>query len=919
MTEAATSLSSIDFDRTSRHRLLADVIKELLPAGATILDIGGSEGLTARFLPDYHIVTLDLREAPELTVQASAAALPFPDTAFDAVTGLDLLEHIPAELRAAVLAEAARVARELVVFAGPYEDPGVAEVEEHVQRFFVELFDAPNEWLEEHAQFGRPSFDESAAALAAAGMTTSWFGSNPIRLWSRLQQANFIAARTGAQEVHSEGNRLLFAELLDTADGIAPSYRRFLVATWSGRRPSRRPVVDDEARLIDDWERLLETHLARVVRSGVAEVLRYAGEMEQGWKDTVAQVKKIEAQLGEKIREAAENAGRWRAAVEHAKLLEQGWQGAAHEARTAQRTLYAYEQALFRNTSDWLAASRGPAVSAAPKFAGPGPERYRDWIASRRVPRPPPVGPRFSILTPVFNPDSRFLETCIRSVRAQTYGAWQLVLVNVSTEPHVAPICRRFSMLDERLTVLASKNLGIAANTALAADHATAEWLVFLDHDDELASHALAAVAEVITADPDVDFIYSDEDKLDDRGERVDPFFKPDWSPDLLGMVNYIGHLVVVRRSLYDAAGGLREGFDGAQDFDFLLRATPLARKIVHVPDVLYHWRRHSNSTAIDVRVKPDAHGAGRRALQAFADQWSPGAWVDLGAGPTTHRLRYPLRADLASIIVPFRDAPEVTDLCLQSLHRHFNDVPFEALLISNRSEDDKTFALMEQWESRYPWARCMEYNEPFNFQALNNWAVRQSKGSLLLFLNNDTEVLHDKWLDGLAEHAQRPGIGAVGPRLFYPNGLVQHAGIVVGIGGFAEHPWAGLHPDAWTPAGPSHWVRNFLSVTAACLMVERAKFEALDGFDERFTVCGGDVDLGLRLHSAGYRNVMTPFVRLIHHESMTRDHEPPVADIAESLRAYRPYLDGHDPYYNVNLTLEDTTCEVRRPEMSHE
>jgi len=912
MTEASPDLASIDFDRTSRHRLLANVVEELLPAGSAILDIGGSEGLTARFLPQYRIVTLDLRDAEELEVRASAAALPFRDGAFDAVAGLDLLEHIPAELRRDVMSEAARVAGELVVFAGPYEDPGVADVEAHVQQFFLELFDTPNQWLAEHHEFGRPDFDEAVAWLRGQGLTTSWFGSNPLRLWSRLQQANFIAARTGAQEVHSEGNRLLFEELL-SADAIGPSYRRFLIGTRSGRRPSRRPVVSDDHGSVDAWERRLETHLARVVRGGLGEVFRYAGEMEQGWKETAAQVDVLTGKLSDAVREASENRGRWQSAVEHAELLEAGWREAAHRADTAQRTLYAYEQALFRNTRDWLEASRGPAVTAAPKFGPPDPQRYRSWIASRPAPPPPPLGPKFSIVTPVFNPDSRFLEACIRSVRAQTYGAWELVLMNVSTEPHVAPICRRFSLLDDRLTVVEAENVGIAANTAVAVEHAAGDWIVFLDHDDELAPHALAAVAEVIAADPDVDFVYSDEDKLDENGERVDPFFKPDWSPELLCTVNYMGHLVAVRRSLYEGAGGLREGFDGAQDYDFLLRAAPLARKIVHVPDVLYHWRRHNNSTAIDVRVKPDAHGAGRRALQAFADQWTPGAWVDLGAGPTTHRMRYPLRRELASIIVPFRDAPEVTDVCLQSLHSYFNELPFEVLLVSNQSEDDKTFALMEQWERQYPWARCVDYNEPFNFQALNNWAVRRTEGSLVLFLNNDTEALHDKWLDGLAELAQRREIGAVGPRLLYPNGLVQHAGIVVGIGGFAEHPWAGHHPDAWTPAGPSCWVRNFLAVTAACLMIERSKFEAVGGFDERFTVCGGDVDLGLRLHGAGYRNVMTPFVRMVHCESMTRERVPPDQDVIESLRSYRPYLDSYDPYYNVNLTLDDPSCEVRR------
>jgi GT2 family glycosyltransferase len=907
MNEVPTDLASIDFDRTSRHRLLADVVEEFLPTGSTILDIGGSEGLTARFLPDHHIVALDLRDAPELTVRASATVLPFRDGGFDAVTGLDVLEHIPESLRPAVLDEAARVARELVVFAGPFEDPGVADVEEHVQRFFIELFDCRNEWLEEHAEFGRPDFEACAGLLRARGLTPSWFGSNPLRLWSRLQQANFVAARTGAHVVHSEGNRLLFEELLETADRVGPSYRRFLIATRSGRQTNRQPILGDETGIIDRWEQRLEIHLARVVRSGGAEVLRYAGELERGWKETVDQVKERDRRLAEEAAEATQSQRR-------AEILDKGWREAAHRADTAQRTLYAYEQALFRTTRDWLEASRGPAVTAAPRFAGPDPERYRAWVAARTVHPAPPAGPRFSILTPVFNPDSRFLEACIRSVRAQTYGEWQLVLANVSTAPHVLPICRRFSLLDDRLTVIAAENVGIAANTALAAEHASGDWLVFLDHDDELAPHALAAVAELIAADPDVDFIYSDEDKLDERGERVDPFFKPDWSPDLLSTVNYIGHLVVVRRSLYEAAGGLREGFDGAQDFDFLLRAAPLARRIAHIPDVLYHWRRHVNSTAVDVRVKPDAHGAGRRALQAFADEWSPGAWVDIGAGPTTHRLRYPLRAELTSIIIPFRDCPEVTDACVHSLGNWFNEVPYEVLLVSNQSEDDKTFAMMEAWERQFPWARCLEYNQPFNFQALNNWAVQRSEGSLLLFLNNDTEALHDKWIDGLAEQAQRPEIGAVGPRLLYQNGLVQHAGIVVGIGGFAEHPWAGHHPDAWTPAGPSCWVRNFLAVTAACLMIERTKFDRVAGFDERFTICGGDVDLGLRLVAAGYRNVMTPFVRLVHHESMTRDRIPPPGDVEESLRSYQSYLEAGDPFYNPNLNLSDTSCDVAVP-----
>lgn len=925
MGEEVAGILEIDFDRTSRHAILGQIVTQILPEGGSLLDIGGAEGLTAQFLPHHRIVALDLSPSGRIDVQASAAALPFPDGSFDAVSGLDLLEHVPIALRPALLSEATRVSRDLVVLAGPYDDAGVADTEARVQATFVELFGTPNVWLEEHADCGLPDFQACAVQLQELGLTVTSFGSNPLPLWESLQSANFMAARVGAQELHGRMNRQLFVELGEL-DALGPSYRRFLIGTRSGKRPTPvRPPSAGGSKSLESWLHLLGLHMAQLVNHGLQRFTRDAAEgarqsteharaLERGWKESVERVRDLE----ERVREV-EAASRRRlskaeedltASEARAAVLERGWRQAAHHFDTVQRTMFQYEQALFRDMRDWHESVRGPEVTGEPTPLPDDSARYQDWIARRPEPPADAPGPTFSILTPVFNPDGRFLEACLRSVRAQTYRHWQHVLANVSTSPHVAPILRRFALIEDRITIVDGPNAGIAKNTGLAAQHAAGDWVVFMDHDDEIPPHALAAMAQVIDSDPSVDFIYSDEDKLDD-GVRCDPFFKPGWSPDLLRMVNYIGHLVAVRRTLFDAAGGMRSGYDGAQDFDFLLRATALAQKVVHIPDVLYHWRRHALSTAVDVRVKPDAHGAGRRALQAFADEFAPGGWVDLGAGPTTHRLRYRLRPEKVSIIIPFRDGPELTDACLSSIAQHFNELPFEALLVSNRSIEEKTLALMDEWPRRYPWVRCVEYDEPFNFQALNNWAAGQVDGGLLLFLNNDTETLHASWIDGLAELAQQPGVGVVGPKLFYPDGLIQHAGVVVGIGGFADHPWQGLHPDTWTAAGPSYWVRNFLSVTAACLMVQRHKFEAVGGFDERFEVCGGDVDLGLRLHQAGYRNVMTPFVRLIHHESVTRDADPPLGDVTQSLRAYAPYLGGRDPYYNPNLTLAGRTASV--------
>ncbi len=597
--------------------------------------------------------------------------------------------------------------------------------------------------------------------------------------------------------------------------------------------------------------------------------------------------------------------------------LEDEWKKSAARAQELEhllvgkeRNVAALEQLVSTDALRLLVA--GPPVTGTPD--NPGEDTagdYGRWRASREIPSAPDAGPTFSIIVPVFDPVAEHLIACIRSARRESYAHWELVLVDVSQAPHVQPICARFAALDPRIRVLRCDNAGIAENTDVGVRASEGSWVVFLDHDDTLETHALAALARYIEDHPDASFVYSDEDKLNPEGCYVDPFFKPDWSPDLLRNVNYICHTVGVRRTLYDEVGGLRSGFDGAQDYDFVLRATAQAEHVGHVADVLYHWRQHPGSTASDVRFKPEAHSAGRRALEDFARRNLPGAWVEPAADWTTHRVRYPLRYEKVSIIIPFHDQPELTDACVRSLAGSAPMLPIEVLLVSNRSQDEATFRYMREWEEQFEWAKVLEYDEPFNFQRLNNWAAEKAEGSQLLFLNNDVEALHVGWLEALAEHAQRPEVGAVGARLFYPNGLIQHAGVAVGIGGFADHPWAGQLPDAWTPTGPSYWTRDLLAVTAACLMVDHEKFDRLDGFDDRFTVCGGDVDLCLRLFERGYWNVMTPFARLVHHESASREIDPPENDVHESRRAYAYYLANGDPFFNTNLTRADRSCRI--------
>ena len=882
--DSGFELEEREYDLSSRHILTARIVQSIVQQGP-ILDVGGSQGRTNSVLAGRRVVVLDILRTG-VDVIASGDALPFADRTFAAALALDVLEHVPEPVKERLVAEAARVS-DTVILAGPYDDAKVRSAERHQRELFEKMFGRRHPWLEEHAASGLPSIEYTRRQLAELGFATAAFGSNPLELWSAQLENSHVALRVGFEEPTFEVRRWLLREFLDAADGTEPSYRHFVVGTRDPGAISRLSSVKPASnpRVVSEAVRRTELSTAATLDFGLTAIETIQSDAVAGWSQSAESNRELEASVHE---------------------LEE-----AVRKFPSEKTVESSEIVIFES-GVWRSRLAGPPVStAAPHDLTPDPIAYAEWRVGRTIPDPPDHGPLFSIVTPVFNPVAEHLTSCIRSVLHQTYARWELILVDVSDQPHVHPIENRFCELDDRISVHRQENEGIALNTNAGVACSSGDWIVFLDHDDILETHALAALAQRINDMPECDFVYSDEDKLDSSGCFVQPFFKPDWSPDLLRTVNYIAHLNAVRRALFDRVGGIRPGFDGAQDYDFALRATADACRIEHVADVLYHWRQHEFSTALDVQTKPAAHSAGRRALQQFTAERHPGSWVEIGAGATAHRIRYPVQEELVSIIIPFRDQSNLTDTCLRALADTQPEVPIEVLLVSNQSVESDTFDAIERWDREWSWTRIVEFDEPFNFQRLNNWASRKADGSLLLFLNNDTEPLHRGWIEMLAEHAQRPEVGAVGARLFYPDGSVQHAGIAVGIGGFAEHPWAHLHPEAITPAGPSYWIRNFLAVTAACLMVSREKFERVEGFDERFQVCGGDVDLCLRLHEAGWLNVMNPFCRLIHHEFATRKREPPENDVRHSLRAYARYLAEGDPYFNPNLTRLDTSCRI--------
>lgn len=866
-------LEDREYDLSSRHVLTARILRRLAPDGP-VLDIGGSLGLTQLVLPERNIVTIDIRPTG-VDVVGSGAALPFSDGSFAAAVAQDVLEHVDGATGELLIKEAGRVA-DVVVFAGPYDDPAVQEAERHQRDLFIEMFGRDHPWLEEH---DLPSRERTRELLERQGFETFTFGSNPLAVWSAQLFDTHIALRIGFDEKTRPTRRWLLETFLERADATAPSYRHFVVASRTAGNV--RELLGDvlpgsNDLLVSEALRRTEISTASTIGLGTSVGEKIRAEASRGWAESVDRIHQLD----------------------NAALI-----------APDERLVRELESTVIAG-GEWRSRLAGPVEHPGVlDNTMPDPVAYASWRSARVKPEPPEGGPHISIVTPVFNPEASLLTECIRSVRSQSYSEWELVLVDASDAPHVRPIAERFAALDSRIVIVSKENEGIAENTNAGVNRATGDWVAFLDHDDLLEEHALTSLALRIIEAPECDLVYSDEDKLDPAGQFVEPFFKPDWSPDLLDSVNYIAHLTAVRRDLFDQVGGMRSGFEGAQDYDFLLRAGGAARRIEHIPDVLYHWRQHQDSTALDVRTKPLSHSAGRRAVQEHARRKSPGSWVEMGAGATSHLVRYPLKRELVSIVIPFRDQAVLTDACLRAIEASAPELPIEVLLVSNQSGEPETAAAMERWERQWSWSKVLQFDEPFNFQRLNNWASQKASGPLLLFLNNDTEPLHNDWLTFLAENAQRPEVGAVGGRLFYPDGRVQHAGVAVGIGGFAEHPWGRLHPDAITPAGPSYWVRDVLAVTGACLMVEHEKFDRIGGFDERFEVCGGDVDLGIRLREQGWTNVMTPFCRVVHHEAATREWHPPENDIRESLRAYARYLRDGDPYYNRNLTLSDTTC----------
>ena len=532
--------------------------------------------------------------------------------------------------------------------------------------------------------------------------------------------------------------------------------------------------------------------------------------------------------------------------------------------------------------------------------------------------------PVISILMPVYNVEEKWLAKCIESVQNQFYPNWELCMADDhSTDASVRPLLEKYAALDSRIKIVfRSENGHISKATNSALEIATGEFVALLDNDDELAPIALYEVAKRLNQNSDLDLIYSDEDKIDMDGKRFDPAFKPDWSPDLLLGTNYISHLGVYRRSIMEKIGGFRVGYEGSQDYDLVLRFTEqiIPERIAHIPQVLYYWRILPSSTAADQSTKSYAFDAGLKAVQDAIQRRGIQATVNHAAGNGLYDVDYKvLSEDLVSIIIPTRNGYDDVKRCIDSIIEKTTYPNYEIVMADNGSDQPEMQDLYANYQKQLGDRFVVESIDiPFNYSRINNLAAKVAKGKYLLFLNNDTEVITPEWMTKMVSFAQFDRIGCVGAKLYYPNNTIQHAGVILGMGGAAGHGHHTFPRGDFGYFGKLEINVDYLAVTAACLMIRAKDFAELNGFDEELTVAFNDVDLCLREYEKGHNNVWLHGAELYHFESQSRGYENTPEKQARFEKetkymedTWTKYIEN-DPYYNPNLTRVGGDFSVR-------
>jgi len=941
----------LPFDLYTRNFLISNLVEAIrYKAKLKILDIGGRGGQLRNFFEEDEYYILDFlnnKQKEKGYIIGDIRDAPFKSNLFDVVISSDLYEHILPQDRLMVVSEMLKLSKNFIILGAPFYSKEVEEAEAEVRNFFSKSTGKHHIYLEEHVKNGLPSHNELETFLNKNGYGFQCYETNNISNWLLLQLFTFYAYAHGIppQDV-ARVYKYYNENFIELGDFLQPTYRKIYLI-GKGKLPSLKSKLEINKNIdLLKYHKLLslifncignhnvrEDNHIKNLNKIINDLNNHIQLKEKKIFEKDNHIKNLESTLSN-----IQNSITWQLLKKYQGLIEKILPLGTKRRHIYDLALIGLRIIINEGWSVFWPKFKKILFQKIPfsKLKDP----YRIWILKNEPPREKleeykkealsfKYRPKISIITPVWNTDKRWLRKCIESVLNQVYDNWELCIVDGgSNKSHVKKILDEYAKKESRIKVkFLPENEGIAGNSNKALSLATGEFVCLLDHDDELAPFALYEVVKLLNEKPHLDFIYSDEDKIDEKGKRKDPFFKPDWSPDMFLSQNYLCHLSIIRKELVDKVGGFREEYDGSQDYDLFLRIVELIdeKRIAHIPKILYHWRLIRGSAAATVSAKPYALMTARKALKdALARKKIKSEVLD-GLFPSSYRIKYKiLENPKISIIIPTKDKVNILKNCVNSILEKTNYKNYEIIIIDNQSKEEKTFKYYDRikYNSKI---KILKYNKPFNFSAINNYAVSQVDTEYILFLNNDTEVISGEWLKAMLEHAQRKEVGAVGAKLLYPDNTIQHAGVILGITGtpgqkgVAGHSHKYLSDREYGFFLRPHLIQNLSAVTAACMMMRKEVFLEVNGFDENLKVAFNDVDLCLRIREKGYLVVYTPYANLYHYESLTRGYEDNPEKQARFLKEVQYIrqkwgyvIDKGDPYYNPNLTLEKEDFSIK-------
>jgi len=970
-------LLDMPFDQFQRYKAVEEVIQIIKAESGRkhlkILDVGGyyknSEGQDTfplkEFLPDEEITVLDIIDCQlPRYIKGDAVRMPFNPNTFDVLVSQDVLEHISPGEREKFLDNLFQTTTEFIILGAPLRTDNTILAEKILSEFILKTLKGKHRELQEHIEKGLPQQEEIESLLMKKRVTYCDFPSGYLNNWLLLMMVKHYLLDIPDSKTLSTLIDRFYNRNFYESDQRPPAYRHMYVISKTNKNENIIQTISEKFKDYREKYKgltLEKTDFSNLQALLSLETLKDRNKIEE-LSSQVERLQNHVLNLEKKTSDQKVHLQNYKKEVEEKQNLIQNLE---KEVKGQKKQIYDKDVHIrnVENNLDLIVKSKVwrfadffrkifymrilrifPPLQKAmltltregfPSFWQKvkkrklmrGKDLYDFWIEKNSLDAEKiksikedidkfPHKPKISIVMPVYDVEKIWLERAIQSVLDQFYQNWELCIVDdASTGKHIKELLSKYESNEKIKTKFLAENKGISEASNEALSLATGEFVGFLDHDDELSPDALYENVKLLNTHPEADLIYSDEDKISPEGRRIEPYFKPDWSPDLFLSYNYICHFTVYRKKLIDRLKGLRSGYEGSQDYDLLLRATEKTDRIFHAPKVLYHWRQIKGSTAIVHKEKFTHIENSMTALEEALKRRKIQGDVEKGINFDqfeSYRVRRKIEGSpLVSILIPMKDMVSFLQRNLKSIEEKTDYKDYEILVVDNNSQEKETHDYFEIIRKK-PHIKIIEYKDVFNFSKINNFAVTKAQGEHILFLNNDIEVASRGWLTAMLEHSAREDVGAVGAKLIFPNNTIQHAGTVLGLGGVAGHSHKHFPAESDGYFGALNTIRNYSAVTAACLMTRKKLFEQVGGFDElHLSVAFNDVDLCLKIREQGYLIVYTPFAALYHYESTSRGYDLNPDEILYMKNRWGDIL-FHDPYYNPNLTFDSEDFRIK-------